>query len=177
MELRVCAFMVLTPIPFFPANGFAWTSAYFPGQLYHDQGFNGAYWGSQQTKSEIKPEVNNNKADALGFDSGGINHYDNADKATGFGVRPVATRREVTKIVCIDTEKKHPSVLYSNGRIVVDNLNAGSLLTVRTLSGTVVCMKSAQGNTCSIDGIQKGVYIISIRDNGDIVSNVKIIAK
>ena len=60
---------------------------------------------------------------------------------------------------------------------MVSNVAAGSLLTVRTLSGTVVCMKSAQGNTCTFDGIQKGAYIISIRDNGDIVSNVKIIAK
>lgn len=162
---------------FFPANGFAWTSANFPGQLYHFQGYYGDYWGSQQTNSKIKPDIINFEAHSLGFDSGGINHYDNGEKAIGFGIRPVATKKEVTKIACIDTDKIHPFVHHSNGRIVVDNLNAGSLLTVRTLSGTVVCMKSAQSNTCTIDGIQKGVYIISIRDNGDIVSNVKIIAK
>ena len=159
---------------FFPANGFAWSTVISPDQIYYDRGFTGAYWGSIQIKN--KPAVLNNTADCLGFDSGSINHAEN-EKAMGIGIRPVTTKKEVTKIACIDTDKRHPSILYSNGEIMVSNVAAGSLLTVRTLSGTVVCMKSAQNNTCTIDGIQKGVYIISIRDNSDIVSNVKIIAK
>ncbi|MDE6668444.1 MAG: T9SS type A sorting domain-containing protein [Muribaculaceae bacterium] len=97
-------------------------------------------------------------------------------KAYGICVRPVINPKESGNQPIIN-DKDNLTLSYRNGYLTINGANKEYNLTLLDLSGRTVYSGITINNSCSLPALTKGIYIVSLSDDKNMVKTQKITIK